>query len=148
MFKIKKILIYLFCFVIFLSCKANSNPIFNSSDKSFKENGFKLTFYIGLNDKDKYIQLIKSEDAEKILQNIFLKYTSGFTILKSKGVWNDGKETTFENGFIVILYFDSSEKMYLEQYASFISEEIIEKLNQNSVLVEFSPVNYQFYYKY
>ena len=147
MLKIKKVLIYLFCFLISLSCKVNSNPIFNSSDKSFKENGFKLTFYIGLNDKDKYIQLIKSEDAEKILQDIFLKYTSGFTILKSKGVWNDGKETTFENGFIVILYFDSSEKMYLEQYASFISEEIIEKLNQTSVLVEFSPVNYQFYYK-
>lgn len=147
MLKIKKVLIYLFCFLIFLSCKVNSNPIFNSSDKSFKENGFKLTFYIGLNDKDKYIQLIKSEDAEKILQEIFLKYTSGFTILKSKGVWNDGKETIFENGFIVILYFDSSEKMYLEQYASFISEEIIEKLNQTSVLVEFSPVNYQFYYK-
>ena len=147
MLKIKKVLIYLFCFLISLSCKVNSNPIFNSSDKSFKENGFKLNFYIGLNDKDKYIQLIKSEDAEKILQDIFLKYTSGFTILKSKGVWNDGKETTFENGFIVILYFDSSEKMYLEQYASFISEEIIEKLNQTSVLVEFSPVNYQFYYK-
>lgn len=147
MLKIKKVLIYLFCFLISLSCKVNSNPIFNSSDKSFKENGFKLTFYIGLNDKDKYIQLIKSEDAEKILQDIFLKYTSGFTILKSNGVWNDGKETTFENGFIVILYFDSSEKMYLEQYASFISEEIIEKLNQTSVLVEFSPVNYQFYYK-
>ncbi len=147
MLKIKKVLIYLFCFLISLSCKVNSNPIFNSSDKSFKENGFKLTFYIGLNDKDKYIQLIKSEDAEKILQDIFLKYTSGFTILKSKGVWNDGKETTFENGFIVILYFDSSEKMYLEQYASFISEEIIEKLNQTSVLVEFSPVNYQYYYK-
>ena len=147
MLKIKSVLIYLFCFVIFLSCKVNSNPIFNSVDKSFKENGVKLTFYIGLNDKDKYIQLIKSEDAEKILQEIFLKYTSGFTILKSKGVWNDGKETTFENGFIVILYFDSSEKMYLEQYAAFISDEITEKLNQTSVLVEFSPVNYQFYYK-
>ena len=145
MFKLKTTFLFSFIFVILLFCKTSANPIFNSVDKSFKENGFKLTFYIGLNDREKYIQLIDSEEAEKIVTEIFLKYTSGFTILKSKGAWNDGKETTFENGFIVIVYFDIADRMYLEQYAIFISEEITEKLNQTSVLVEFFPINYKFY---
>ena len=145
MFKSKTVLLFSFIFVILLSCKTCANPIFNSTNNSFKANGFKLTFYIGLNDREKYVQIIDSEEAEKIVTEIFLKYTSGFTILKSKGVWNDGKETTFENGFIVIVSFDEADRMYLKQYAIFISEKITEKLNQTSVLVEFSPINYKYY---
>ena len=145
MLNIKKISIIATCFIIILSCKINANPIFvNSLHKDFKENGYKVTFYIGLNDREKYVQLISSDDAENILQNILLKYIEGFTILKSKGVWHDGKQITFENGFIIIVYFDISDREFLEEYASFISEEITEKLNQSSVLVEFTPINSKF----
>lgn len=145
MFKSRTALLFSFIFVILLSCKTYANPIFVHLDNSFNSEEFKLTFYIGLNDREKYVQIIDSEKAEKIVTEIFLKYTSGFTILKSKGVWNDGKETTFENGFVVMVYFDSDDRMYLEQYAKFISEEITEKLNQTSVLVEFAPINSKYY---
>lgn len=47
----------------------------------------KYTLYLGLNDKDKKVQLISTLEAYKICNNILLSYTDGATIFEANGVY-------------------------------------------------------------
>lgn len=47
----------------------------------------KYTLYVGLNDKDKKVQLISTLEAYKICNNILLQYTDGATIFEANGIY-------------------------------------------------------------
>jgi len=100
----------------------------------------KYTLYIGLNDKDTYTQLLSTEEAEKIVTDIALKYVDGFTKLSGKGAYKDEQGVvTYENSLIFEFYFCSEEQI------TAIMDEVLPALNQNSILVEKQRVECEFY---
>lgn len=56
----------------------------------------KYTLYLGLNDKDKKVQVISTLEAYKICNNILMGYTDGATIYEANGLYKH------EDGTIVI----------------------------------------------
>jgi hypothetical protein len=100
----------------------------------------KYTMYIGLNDKDTYTQLVTYEEAEKKVRDIALKYVDGFTVLSARGAYKDEKGViTHENS----LFFEFSSAT--DRQIKGIMDEVLKKLNQNSILVEKQKVNREFY---
>lgn len=98
------------------------------------------TIYIGLNDKDTYTQLISTEDAEQIVHTICLQYVDGYTMYQADGYWKDadGKPTK-ENTLVCV--FVGTDK----QTVRIIADEVIEALNQNTVLIVSGENNAEFY---
>lgn len=68
----------------------------------------KYTLYLGLNDKDKKIQLIGTLEAYKICNNILLSYTDGATIFEASGIYrhDDGYFTIEKTLRIELLFVD------------------------------------------
>lgn len=105
-----------------------------------KSNDIKYTLYIGLNDKDTYKQEISTEEAEKKIEEIALKYVDGFTLTESKGAYKDDNGViTYENSLVYIFNFATEEQI------KNIMDEVLRTLNQNSILVEKENVAYDFY---
>lgn len=114
--------------------------VYQLSKETAHEESIRYVMYIGTNDKDTYEQIISTDEAKRIIDKICLKYVSGYTIQEAQGVWTDENDTfTHEN--TLVCYFDdvSSEAVYS------IADEIIEALNQNSVLIEKNQVVTEFY---
>ena len=53
------------------------------------ETGKKYVLYIGTNDKDTYEQVISTEEAREIVNEICIKYVDGYTASEAKGGWVD-----------------------------------------------------------
>lgn len=105
-----------------------------------KNKAVKYTMYIGLNDKDTYKQIITNEEAEKKVSDIALKHVDGFTRLSAKGVYKDGSGViTHENSLVFEFYSATDGQMKA------IMDEVLKELNQNSILIEKSKVNFEFY---
>lgn len=96
----------------------------------------KYTLYLGLNDKDKKIQLINTMEAYKICNNILLNYTDGATIFEANGIYKheDGKYTTEKTLRIELLFITETEV-----------KEIVARLkqafNQEAIAVQKQTVN-------
>lgn len=100
----------------------------------------KYILYIGTNDKDTYTQEIPLEEARNIVNAICAKYVDGYTALDAKGGWVDETDTLTQEDTLVYIFFDVTK----EQLNS-IMDEILEKLNQNSILVERQEATYMYY---
>ena len=101
----------------------------------------KYVLYIGLNDKETYTQLIPTEDAKQIVNNIVVKYVGGYTVYDANGGWKDETGTLTEENTLV--YHLNGVK---EQEIISIMDEVIAALNQNSILVERHSLSYTYYY--
>lgn len=100
----------------------------------------KYTMYVGLNDKDTYAQIIPTDEAKSIIDEICIKYVSGYTIQDANGAWADETgQFTHEN--TIVCYFSDTDLETIYK----IADEIIEELNQNSVLIEKNQVITDFY---
>ena len=100
----------------------------------------KYTMYIGLNDKDTYVQIMPFGEAEKKVSDIALKYVDGFTVLSARGAYKDEKGIiTNENSLVFQFLYVTDEQIKL------IMDEVLKELNQNSILLEKQKVNYTFY---
>ena len=96
--------------------------------------------YIGTNDKDTYTQIIPTETAKEIVNNTCLNYFDGYTIQDARGVWKDeAGKTTGEN--TIICYFDDADASKVHAAA----DEIIRKLNQNTILIEKNIIQMEYY---
>lgn len=98
------------------------------------------TLHIGLNDKDSYEQIIPTDEAKKLVDEICTKYVSGFTVQDAIGAWSD------ENGILthentIICHLDTSE----EKTVYLICDELRHALNQNTVLIQKEVVQLDFY---
>jgi hypothetical protein len=122
------LLIVIFCF-FFSGCAIQSESQI-----------IKYTIYIGLNDKDTYTQLVSYEEAEKKVSDIALKYVDGFTARAGKGAYKDEKGVITHENNLVIEFNNATE-----QQMKAIMDEILQVLNQNSILIEKQKVNSEFY---
>ena len=88
----------------------------------------KFTLYLGLNDKDKKIQLINTVEAYKIVNNIITSYTDGATIFEASGIYKH------DDGTVIIEKTLRIELLFIEKNTVL---EIIRQLktifNQESV---------------
>ena len=89
------------------------------------------TVYVGTNDKDTYQQIVPTDEAKRIVDEICSKYVNGFTVLDARGTWHDEKRIpTHEN--TVVCYLDDIDDETLHR----ICREIRDALNQNAVLIQ------------
>ena len=102
----------------------------------------KYTLYIGTNDKDTYTQLIPTEEARKIVDQICAKHTDGYTAMDAQGSWVDETGTATKENSLVYSFYNISE----EQITA-IMDEVLTALNQNSILVERETVLSAYYSK-
>ena len=114
--------------------------VYQLNEKMNIDGTTKYIMYVGLNDKDTYSQIVSTYEAKSIIDGICIKYVNGYTIQDANGVWADETERfTYEN--TVVCYFSDTDLETIHK----IADEIIEKLNQNSVLIEKNQVITEFY---
>lgn len=91
----------------------------------------KFTLYLGLNDKDKKVQLINTLEAYKICNNILMHYTDGATIFEANGIYkHDNGEFTIEKTLRIELLF-VDKKTVLN-----IVDDLKKAFNQESIAVQ------------
>ena len=96
--------------------------------------------YIGTNDKDTYAPKYTEQEAKDIVDNICLKYFEGYTLQEATGCWIDEKSNVTHE-YTIVCYFDGADKETVYKAA----DEIIVALNQNTLLIESSTVNMDYY---
>lgn len=102
----------------------------------------KYTLYIGTNDKDTYTQLIPTEEARKIVDEICAKHTDGYTAMDAQGSWVDETGTVTKENSLVYSFYNISEEQVVA-----IMDDVLTALNQNSILVERETVQSIYYSK-
>ena len=96
--------------------------------------------YVGTNDKDTYKLEHTKEEAMEIVDEICLKYFEGYTPQEATGSWTDEKDN-ITHEYTIVCYFDGADKNTVYQAA----DEIIEALNQNTVLIEQDEIRTEYY---
>ena len=96
--------------------------------------------YIGTNDKDTYQPEHTEEEALEIVDNICLKYFGGYTLQEATGSWTDEKENKTHE-YTIVCYFDDAAEETVHQAA----DEIIDALNQNTILIEHQDIQMEYY---
>ena len=100
------------------------------------------TMYVGTNDKDTYQLEMPLDEARDIVHNTMMDHFSdGFTMYDAKGVWRDEHNVvTLEYTFVCVLEHADKTEVYKA------ADELIVKLNQNTILVVSNSVsNVDFY---
>lgn len=89
------------------------------------------TLYLGLNDKDTYVQIINTDEAENMARDIVTKFVGGATFSKAKGYWVDENQNpTIEN--TIIIKFSNIDENIIEN----ICELLKTTFNQNCIMIE------------
>ena len=96
--------------------------------------------YVGTNDKDTYSQIISTEEAKNIIDDICFKYLEGYTIQDAVGSFVDETGTATHESTIAC-YFDGADESTIYK----IADEVIETLNQNTVLIEKTYIEMDYY---
>ena len=101
----------------------------------------KYTLYIGMNDGKTGKPVYNLLDARRILVNIAGKYVDGYTVYDAEGFWREG-EKTFSEKTLVCVIVDASEESVQR-----IMNEALKLFRQNTILVERSKTESEFYQK-
>lgn len=125
--------------VVYLAVEKNSAQSEAALDYDYSENG-KYVLYIGLNDKDTYTQLIPTDEAINIVNEICIRHIGGYTVFSTKGGWVD--ETGTPSRETTLVYILSGAK---EADVIAVMDEVLSALNQNSILIERQNVSSTFY---
>lgn len=105
-----------------------------------EDRSVQYVMYVGTNDKDTYQPEHSQEEARDIVDRVCLKYFEGYTLQDATGAWTDEKgEITHE--YTLVCYFDGADKETVYRAA----DEIIEVLNQNTVLIETDEITTEYY---
>ena len=96
--------------------------------------------YIGTNDKDTYKPEHTQEEAKQIVDEICLKNFDGYTLQEATGSWTDEKNNVTHE-YTIVCYFDDADEEVVYKTA----DEIIEALNQNTVLIERDDIRTEYY---
>lgn len=93
----------------------------------------KVTYYVGMNDKD----TLKQEFAKSDFITEFDKIFRDYTVFESQGRFtNRFGETTFERSLIVTTFIDDCTDLILNQAIRYNCDTLKGKLNQELILVE------------
>lgn len=98
------------------------------------------TIYIGLNDKDTYTQAISTEEAENTIHTICMQHVDAYTLYHASGYWKDENGIPTKEETLVCVFVGVDQKT-----VRLIADEVIEALNQNSVLITGERINKEFY---
>ena len=104
------------------------------------DKSIQYVMYVGTNDKDTYKLEHTKEEAMEIVDEICLKYFEGYTLQEATGSWTDQKDN-ITHEYTIVCYFDGADKNTVYQEA----DEIIEVLNQNTVLIEQDEIRTEYY---
>ncbi len=129
--------IIILCLGVFIAL--NATDVFKANNTEIKSDE-KYVIYIGTNDKDTYKQEISTEQAKNIVDSICVKYTDGFTSLQANGGWVDETNTLTQENTLIYVFYEISQEQ-LEN----IMDDILEQLNQNSILIEKQQSLYTYY---
>ena len=99
----------------------------------------KYTLYIGMNDGRTGKPAYDLSDARKIFVNIAGKFVDGYTVYDAEGFWREG-EQSFSEKTLVCVIIDASEEAVKN-----IMNEALKIFRQNTILVERSKVESEFY---
>ncbi len=108
------------------------------SDLNFKTHT-KYTLYIGMNDGKTGKPTYDLQSARKIFMNIAGKYVDGYTVYDAEGFWREG-EKMFREKTLVCVIVDASEESVQK-----IMNEALKIFRQNSILIERSKTESEFY---
>lgn len=95
----------------------------------------KHTLYIGLNDATEKRQLVSTENARRIVENIFYDVIGGATLSEARGIYKHTDGTRIVENTIRAEVF-GAEDADIE----YIAEYLKKALNQESIAVEYSEV--------
>lgn len=112
-----------------------------SSAFSGSQQAVRYTLYIGTNDKDTYTQLISLDEAKETVNRICAEHVGGYTVMEAAGGWTDETGTLTQEETLVYSFTDVQEEALLR-----VMDEVLEELNQSSILVEVSGVRSLYYY--
>ena len=102
----------------------------------------KITFYVGLNDKDAKVQLIDSITASRIVERVFSRHeVDGATTSFARGIYKHDDSTVVAEETILIQVFEFGEPIDVAA----ICEDLKKLLNQESIAVEKQETNSQLY---
>ena len=118
--------------LIGLYCKVNT--------VTDKLNTTEYTLFVGLNDKDTCKQEIPDDVAIAAVKSILAKYVDGYTLMNSQGVWIDGSGQEI-NENTIICYISGADEVAIYSAA----DELIEALNQYSILIKESLTHSEYY---
>ena len=105
-----------------------------------EDDSVQYVMYVGTNDKDTYQPEHSREEARDIVDRVCLKYFEGYTLQDATGAWTDETgEITHE--YTLVCYFDGADQETVYRAA----DEIIEALNQNTVLIEKDEITTEYY---
>lgn len=96
--------------------------------------------YVGTNDKDTYKPEYTQEEARDIVDRVCLRYFGGYTLQEAGGVWTDEKQN-ITHEYTLVCYFDDADKETVYKAA----DELIKKLNQNTILIEEGEITIDYY---
>lgn len=99
----------------------------------------KVTFYIGLNDKDSKIQEIDTQNARNTIENIFIENCDGCTIYTAKGIYTHENGVKVVENTICVDVFDMDDKDVF-----YIAEYLKKAINQESIAVNVQEINCMF----
>jgi len=99
----------------------------------------KYTLYIGMNDGKTGKPTYDLPEARKILVNVAGKFVDGYTVYEAEGFWHEG-EKTFSEKTLVCVIVDVSEESVQK-----VMNEALKIFRQNSILIERSKTESEFY---
>ena len=111
-----------------------------SAEKYSEETATQYVMYVGTNDKDTYKPEHTNEEAMNIVDQICLKYFDGYTLQEATGSWTDETGTPTHE-YTLVCYFDAADEATVYEAA----DEIIKELNQNTVLIEKTEIEMEYY---
>ena len=113
---------------------------FSSPAPADDQTSTQYVMYVGTNDKDTYKPMHSNGEARDIVDRICLKYFEGYTLQEATGSWTDEKNN-ITHEYTIVCYFDDADKDTVYEAA----DEVIEALNQNTVLIEQSDIRMEYY---
>ena len=123
------------CVVLLLArTSAESTPVEDTAES------IQYVMYVGTNDKDTYQPKHSQEEARNIVDQVCLKYFEGYTLQEATGAWTD-ETSQITHEYTLVCYFDGADKATVYRAA----DEIIEALNQNTVLIEEDNIAIEYY---
>ena len=137
----KKLPFAILCSVVAIAIALSTWSLVRSYSAPKQE--IEYTMYIGTNDKETYQLEMPLEDARAIVHNTMMDHFSdGFTMYDAKGVWRDEfNVVTLEYTFVCILEHADKTEVYKA------ADELIVKLNQNTILVVANSVSKVDFYR-
>ncbi len=115
-----------------------AEPTVSASDD---DGTVQYVMYVGTNDKDTYKREISTEEAKEMVDSVCLKYfADGYTMQEATGAWTDEKNN-ITHEYTLVCYFDGADKETVHKAA----DELIERLNQNSILIESNTIDIDYY---